>query len=289
VVLLLSENANAATHIEKEIANAFYTGRIIMPFRLDNAMPPRNFLSYLDGVRWFDSANPPTEQSLQAFTGGLKDILPGLRLSHSKLASPEAINGTARVNFANSSEDASRTSRYRISRILKFLAVPASIVAVALLWAIASQQNNQSSSLQGADLQSVIHKENASRLQKEEDALSTPHYMYTRLGLWVPVNPTPSAPSRSQEIHLPVPKDESAEATPSAPSFDQNAATQEENHTVAGDTVVTTIPARSVATTKRLARHRAKPRSKAHDRKITAGSRFREIMSRMTALWRKIE
>src|SRR5262249_13754026 len=97
LVFVLSKNANAATNIEREIANAFYSGRIIMPFRLDNAMPPRNFLSYLDGVRWFDSANPPAEQGLQAFTAGVRDILPGLRLSHSKLAPPEAINGAARV------------------------------------------------------------------------------------------------------------------------------------------------------------------------------------------------
>ena len=279
VVLVLSENSNAATHIEREIANAFYTGRIIMPFRLGNAIPRRNFLSYLDGARWFDSANPPAEQGLQAFTAGVRDILPGLRLSHSKLASPEAINGAARVNLANSSEDASRTSRYRIWRLLKFLAVPASIVAVALLWASGSQQGNQSSSLQGTNLQSEIHRESASPVQKAEDALSTPHYTYTRLGLWVPVSPSPkpSAPSRPQEIHLPVPKDESADATQSAPSFDQNASIQEESHAVAGNTAVT----------KRGVRHRAK----AHYRRLSASNtfRFREIKSWIRTLWRRME
>jgi TIR domain len=41
-VLVFSENANAAAHIAIEIANAFYTGRIIIPFRLTKALPRRN-------------------------------------------------------------------------------------------------------------------------------------------------------------------------------------------------------------------------------------------------------
>jgi hypothetical protein len=289
VVLVLSENANAATHIEREIASAFYTGRVIIPFRLDNAIPRRNFLSYLDGVRWFDSANPPAEQSLQAFTAGLKDILSGLRPAQSKLASPEAIKGAARLNFTNSAEDASRTSRYRVSRILKLLAVPASIVAVALLLVRASQQSNQSSSLQGTGLQSVIHEDSASPVQKEENALSTPHYAFTRLGLWVAVtpSPTPSAPPQSQEMHPPVPKDESVDATPSAQSPDQNAATRQESQAVAGNAAVTPIPGRFVETIKRGARHRAKT----HYRRVGASntSRFRGIENWIRSLWRRIE
>ena len=34
IVVVLSENANAAPHIEREIAHAFYMRRIIIPFRL---------------------------------------------------------------------------------------------------------------------------------------------------------------------------------------------------------------------------------------------------------------
>src|SRR5262245_58282191 len=293
VALVLSENSNAATHIEREIANAFYTGRIIMPFRLGNAIPRRNFLSYLDGARWFDSANPPEEQSLQAFTAGVNEILPRLRLSHSKLASPGAINGTVRGNFVNSREGGSRHSRYGMLRILKFLGVPGSIAAVAWLLAQASIDNNHSSSLQGADLQSVTHRERPSPVQKQEDALSTPHYAFTRLGLWVAVSPspTPSAPSRSQEMRLPVPKDESLDATPSAPSSDQNPATQQESYAVDGSAAVTPIPDRSVETNKRRAAHGTKPPSKAHHRRASGynTSRFRGIRSWIKAFLHKIE
>ncbi|HEV3211255.1 MAG TPA: toll/interleukin-1 receptor domain-containing protein [Chthoniobacterales bacterium] len=293
VVLVLSENANAATHIEREIANAFYTGRIIMPFRLDNAIPRRNFLSYLDTVRWFDSVNPPAEQNLQAFTARLKDMLIGLPLSHSKLASPEAIKGAARLNQVNSCEGASRISRYRISRILKWLAVPASVVVVALLLARASQQSDNGSSLQGTDLQSVFHGKSASPVQRKEDALSTPRYTFSRLGLWVAASPspTPSAPSRSQEMDLAVPEAASVDATPPASSLDQNAGTREESDAVAGNGNVRPIPGRPGEIVKRGARHRAKPSLKAHDRRASASntSRFRKIRGWLTTLWRKLE
>src|ERR1700757_1450009 len=46
MVLVLSENTNAAPHIEREIAHAFYTKRIIIPFRLTNTPPRRDFLFY---------------------------------------------------------------------------------------------------------------------------------------------------------------------------------------------------------------------------------------------------
>src|ERR1700680_4339319 len=51
IVLVLSENANAAPHIEREIAHAFYTRRIIVPLRLTDTLPRSDFLFYLSNVR----------------------------------------------------------------------------------------------------------------------------------------------------------------------------------------------------------------------------------------------
>src|ERR1700739_488291 len=109
-----------ATHIEREIANAFYTERIIMPFRLDNAIPRRSMLSYLDNVRWFDSVNLPVEQNLQAFAARVKEVLSAIPVSQGKLAFPETINGAARLKLVNAGQGASTLSRPRISTKFKW-------------------------------------------------------------------------------------------------------------------------------------------------------------------------
>src|ERR1700674_5875644 len=46
MVLVLSENANAAPHIEREIAHAFYSKRMIIPWRITATPPKRAFLFY---------------------------------------------------------------------------------------------------------------------------------------------------------------------------------------------------------------------------------------------------
>src|SRR6516162_5748768 len=149
VVLVLSENANTATHIEREIANAFYTERIIMPFRLDNAIPRRSILSYLGNVRWFDSVNLPVEQNLQPFAARVKEVLSALPVSQGKLAFPDAIKGAARLKFVNTGQGAPTLPRGRLSSKIKGFAAVASIITIALLLALGSQQGNQDSSLKG--------------------------------------------------------------------------------------------------------------------------------------------
>src|SRR5260370_16823853 len=59
MVLLLSENANSAPHIQREIAHAFYTRRIIIPFRLTNNLPTRDFLFSLRHFSSLPSFHPP--------------------------------------------------------------------------------------------------------------------------------------------------------------------------------------------------------------------------------------
>ena len=64
MILVLSENANASPHIEREIAHAFYTGRQIIPVRLTNTLPKRDFLFYLGSARCLDSFGLPAEEPL---------------------------------------------------------------------------------------------------------------------------------------------------------------------------------------------------------------------------------
>ena len=65
MVLVFSENANAAPHIEREIAHAFYTRRTILPVRLTKTPPRRDFLFYIGNVPWFDAFSPPAERQLE--------------------------------------------------------------------------------------------------------------------------------------------------------------------------------------------------------------------------------
>ena len=124
VVLVLSENANAAPHIEREIAHAFYTRRIIVALRLSNTLPRRNFLFCLANVRWFDAFSPPAEQHLEALTASIRDaILP-----------QGAIETTTPSSYSTSGIDPRRDSDNQRLEILKCAAIAASLLTVAWLF-----------------------------------------------------------------------------------------------------------------------------------------------------------
>jgi hypothetical protein len=81
VVLVLSEDANSAPHIEREIAHAFYTKRAILPVRLTATPPKRDFLFYLENVRWFDAVASPPEQHLEELAANINGIVHGRTLA----------------------------------------------------------------------------------------------------------------------------------------------------------------------------------------------------------------
>ena len=289
VVLVLSENANTATHIEREIANAFYTERIIMPFRLDNAIPRRSMLSYLENVRWFDSVNLPVEQNLQAFAVRAKEVLSALPVSQGKRAFPDTIKGAAGLKLVNAGQGASTLSRVRFSTKIKWFAAVTTIITIALLLSLGWQQSNQGSLLTGTDLQSAFHEQSAPAIRRTQDPPSTSHYAFTRLGPWVAATPSPtsSPPLQSNEMPLVAPNVESVSALPVTSSSDQKPGTPPEDQV--NPPTVAAFPARSVETSNRQARHRTRP-LKAHVRRgaVADSSSLSRIKSWLTAFWRKI-
>src|SRR6266436_8315284 len=135
MVLVFSENANAAPHIEREIAHAFYTGRIIIPFRLAETPLRRDFLFYLDDVRWFDAFGPHPEQHLEALTARIKGRLLGPAVTSNARRSRSENKRTAAINSLNSGKDKLRTSNYRTQQIFKRVAIVALVFAVVwVLW-----------------------------------------------------------------------------------------------------------------------------------------------------------
>ena len=113
VVLVMSGNANAAPHVEREIAHAHYTGRSIVPLRLNNTLPRRAFLFYLENVRWFDAFNPPTDDQLEALTARIKSLMPVCTVASSANPFHNATATKPRVKLSKSWIGALQASHYR--------------------------------------------------------------------------------------------------------------------------------------------------------------------------------
>ncbi len=77
VVVVLSENANAAPHLEREIALAISLRRILVPFRLAETTPRPEIRFYLSQVPWLNASNPPAEEHLEALTDRITELMSG--------------------------------------------------------------------------------------------------------------------------------------------------------------------------------------------------------------------
>ena len=208
MVLVFSENANASPHIEREIAHAFYTKRHIIPVRLTNTLPRRDFLFYLGHVHWFD-AFPPAEQQLDTLTTSISDLVNARSVTHNPIPSQNEINTRAPSDLSDSWIGALRASHSRTLEILKRVVISVSILAaVWLVWFIFWQAKPEDN-----DLRTLKSGSRAGG-----PSISKPMYTYTRFGLWVPTN-TGSSPSVQQTIEsdFAKPRPSVAKEAPSEP------------------------------------------------------------------------
>src|SRR5215468_9859978 len=135
MVLVFSENANTAPHIERELAHAFYTGRTIIPFRLANTLPRRDFLFYLGSGRWFNASGQPAAHHLEALTASVKSLVPDRTVTSNGLLLQ---TGETRLNSLNSRIGALQASHSRPLGILKRVMIAAFLSLVVWLWWIAT-------------------------------------------------------------------------------------------------------------------------------------------------------
>src|SRR6201987_105840 len=224
MVLVLSENANAAPHIEREIAHAFYTGRSIIPFRLTNTLPRRDFLFYLNSVRWFNASNPPAEQHLEALTARIKSLVPDRSVTSDG------------VSLRGSWIGGLQASHYRTLEILKRVAIAASLFLVALLvWLLcfAPRQTKHGARLAEINLGSTSPGSGASpdssSQAREDTSVSKTTSTFTRFGFREDPNtgPTPLAQQAPRDTTSTTPAEQPANVTPLRSDVDQK---------VAGDT-----------------------------------------------------
>jgi TIR domain len=141
MVLVLSENANAAPHLEREIAHAFYIKRPVLPVRITETPPKRDFLFYLGDVRWLDAFDSSSEQYLEELVRSIHAILRDPTISRDiKLPPNRAAEAKKTSQYQDSWMGALRASHYGSLEMLKRIAIGASfLAATGLLWLFYSQ------------------------------------------------------------------------------------------------------------------------------------------------------
>ena len=224
MVVVLSENANAAPHIEREIAHAFYTRRTIIAFRLSNTVPRRGFLFYLDNASWFDASGPDAEQHLEALTLRVTGLVLSRSVTGNHKLPQEAIKTATPIKFRGCLIGGFRSSHYQTLNILKRAAIATFVLAVlCILWLEFWQVGDLS--LPEHNVQSIVSRPNYSpdRSSRGTGALtpSKAGLTFTRFGLWEPANssPAPLAQQLSQDVPSTPPAARSGSAaSPSAQS-----------------------------------------------------------------------
>ena len=209
VVLVLSENANAATHMEREIAHAYYAKRVILPVRLTATPPRREFLFYLGNVRWFDAFTAPIEQHLGALIATVRGIVQGQTFTRDALPSNKATGKRKELDSQESRLAAFQDSRYRSLQLLKRVSIAFILFCtLGLSWFLYSRWKNEelpaednrhaTKSVSGASPDSVGQAAASASPAK-------PAYAYTRLGLWVSssASPTPLVEEGSRAASSP--------------------------------------------------------------------------------------
>jgi hypothetical protein len=208
VVLVLSENANAATHMEREIAHAYYAKRVILPVRLTATPPRREFLFYLGNVRWFDAFNAPIEQHLGALIATVRGIVQGQTFTRDASRSNKVTGERKELDSRESRLAAFQGSGYRGLQILKRLSIALILFCVLCLsWFLYSRwkgdelspevSRHATKSASGAGPDSA-------RRAAAGASPSKPAYAYTRFGLWVSsATPTPSVQEGSRAASSP--------------------------------------------------------------------------------------
>jgi TIR domain len=221
LLLVLSENANAAPHIGREIAHAFYTKRIIVPLRLTKTLPRSDFLFYLSNVRWFDAFSPPADQHLEALTETISGLVGASTATNSATPPQSAAKAPASIDFSDSWIGSLQASHYRTLGILKCVALAGFLVGVAWLCWFAFWQPKHRGSL-AEDKTYSLHSgsgvfPDASPHVSSDASASQPTYTYTRFGLWVPADssPTPAAQQGPQEMTSTKPGEQPTGAVPS--------------------------------------------------------------------------
>ena len=291
MVLLLSENANAAVHMEREMAHAFYTKRVIVPLRLTDTLPRRDFLFYLGNARSFDAFGPTAEQQLEAFSTAIQGMVQGRPEAREATSFHRAQGAAARPIFSESWIGALQASHYRTMEILKPVAIVGSAAgAIYLLWFLHQQNEREASLGEGSSpaRQSSAHASPDLLPPPSADVSKTkPAYSYTRFGLWVAAN-AGATPATQQEPQDPLALSQGSQPTRSTLPPRGDPKTTEEGASLQDqDQNMNSAPEDRPRTGIRRPGHRGKSRTKNHQKKASASlsRRIAQIKRRLIEGW----
>ena len=79
MVVVLSDHANVSRHVVKEVERAVSKGVVIIPFRIQDALPVKDLEFFLSAEHWLDAIDPPLERHLQRLADVIAGIRPGAR------------------------------------------------------------------------------------------------------------------------------------------------------------------------------------------------------------------
>ena len=287
LVLVLSENANAAPHIEREIAHAFYTKRPIVPVRLSKTLPRRDFLFYLGNIPWFDAVSPPAEEHLEALTASINQIVRGRPVNPNPRPAESLSRNKARIDFSDSWFGALRASHYQTLAILKWTGIAASLFGVVwVLWFVHQRTKDGMSSAdpRPRTLHAFPRATSTPSTHPTGDAPETnPALTFSRFGLWVRPDgaATPAAEEGSQSGSATPARQPSSVPTSATPAVNQKTTGGVENST-ANDNA----SGKSVHEERREG-HKGKSRSKSRTH-ATRESRAAHLKNRLKAIWRRL-
>jgi hypothetical protein len=218
VVLVLSENANAAPHIKREIAHAFYTRRVIISFRLGDTFPRREFLFYLGKAPALDSARPPTEQDLKALAARIQGLLTPDAVSADPVPLETARQTKGTTSFPNSWLGGLQASHYRTLGVLKWAAMATALFAVVWFLWFTLWQTKERTSLAENEYPSIDHRSKVppepSPRPGADAGTSNPTDNFTRFGLWQGSDSGPKPTAQDTPIRAPAEQSVSVTPTP---------------------------------------------------------------------------
>ena len=75
VLLIFSGHANRSEHVLRELEVASDSGKIIVPFRIENVVPSGDLRYYITRVHWLDAMSPPMESRLNELVALMQRLM----------------------------------------------------------------------------------------------------------------------------------------------------------------------------------------------------------------------